>query len=335
MAPLGVAKHQVVYFVTGRSRRNLFSVNLDDTRASGPAAIAADNYVNMNLGAAFSRDGAYLAYYSMRTPVVLVVRDVKANSERTVSLPVGVQMPFDTGPKWFPDNRSVLILSADAQGPGKTFQRLWLDTGKTEELVHVDPANTGGVSSYDLSPDGNSIFYILQHPMHGGLKRFDIDARRETELRKGEWFVTLSVSPDGKAIACMKSIRVGLGTGGAKSNTDAPGVIEVIPAAGGPSREAFTDPRRFSGARYNALTWSSDGRFILFVRDDGALWKIPSAGGSAEAVGVSMTARIKSPTIHPDGKHLIFAAVDADNNEVWVLENFLPAATPTTERVAK
>jgi hypothetical protein len=40
-----------------------------------------------------------------------------------------------------------------------------------------------------------------------------------------------------------------------------------------------------------------------------------------------MTARIKSPAVHPDGKRIVFAAIDADNNEVWVLENFLPAPT--------
>lgn len=52
---------------------------------------------------------------------------------------------------------------------------------------------------------------------------------------------------------------------------------------------------------------------------------MPALGGEAEKVGISMPARIKSPAVHPDGKRIVFGTVEADNSEVWALENFLPA----------
>jgi hypothetical protein len=41
-------------------------------------------------------------------------------------------------------------------------------------------------------------------------------------------------------------------------------------------------------------------------------------------MAVSSTARIKSPAMHPDGRRIAFATVDADANEVWIYENLLP-----------
>jgi TolB protein len=80
-------------------------------------------------------------------------------------------------------------------------------------------------------------------------------------------------------------------------------------------------------SRFNALEWTPDGKFLLFVYEEGngsAIWRVPASGGEAERIGITMNARIKSPFMHPDGKSLFFTAVEADNNEVWALENFLP-----------
>jgi Tol biopolymer transport system component len=73
------------------------------------------------------------------------------------------------------------------------------------------------------------------------------------------------------------------------------------------------------------LTWSPDQQFVLFVLDDGALWRVPVSGGEAQQVGISTKIRIKSPAVHPDGTRIVFAGVDTDSSEVWTLENFLPA----------
>lgn len=170
----------------------------------------------MNVGPTWSHDGEQLAYYPFRDVLdskatrfttasirLLVIRSRKTGEERTVPLPPRVAFSvlrccFWGGPKWFPDNRSVLIESGDAQGAGFGFYRLAIDTGNTELLAHVP----GPAVFYDLSPDGRTIFYTTG----GKLMRFDIETRRESELRHipaTSEFVSLAVSPDGLQVATI------------------------------------------------------------------------------------------------------------------------------------
>ncbi len=277
----------------------------------GPAEPTAA-FEDANFAPTWSCDGEYLAYYSFRdlsiaTSIrVLVIRSAKTGEERTVPLQARVASLFAAGPKWFPDNRSVLVLSGDAQGSGSGFYRLALDTGNTELLAHLPE----DVSSYDLSPDGRTIIYAFETVGTGRLMRFDIESQRETELRNDLWCVSLAISPDGLQVATT--------LGG--------GVVEVTPAAGGQSREVFRPAVPFgTGELRQALAWTPDQRFLLFVQEDGALWKVPALGGEAEKVGISMGG-IKSPAVRPDGKQIVFgAATGGGTREVWALENFLPA----------
>jgi sugar lactone lactonase YvrE len=250
---------------------------------------------------------------------VLVIRSTKTGEERTVLLPARVTSHFWAGPKWFPDNRSVLVESGDAQGSGFGFYRLALDTGNTELLAHL-PQN---VSSYDLSPDGRTIFYaIFAVDNLQKVMRFDIESRRETELHVAlppfsthpGWseIVSLAISPDGLQLA----------------ETFIGGVVEVRPTVGGPSREVFRPakgPELGTGALRQALAWTPDQRYLLWVQgDDGALWKVPVLGGQADKVGIPMEF-IKNLAVHPDGKQIVFDAGSPGISEVWALENVLPA----------
>ncbi len=87
--------------------------------------------------------------------------------------------------------------------------------------------------------------------------------------------------------------------------------------------------RRATGSLRQALTWSPDGRFLLFARGDSSLWRVPAVGGAAERVGLDM--RVKTPALHPDGKRLVFVGLPAllpdgrqQRASVSTLENFLP-----------
>lgn len=215
-----------------------------------------------------------------------------------------------------PDNRSLFVEAGDAQGAGFGFYRLMLDTGNTELLARLP----GFASSYDLSPDGRAIFYALIADDEHRLMRFDIDGGRETVLKKNPAtesdgaVVSLAVSPDGMQLAATL-----LG-----------GAVEVRPAAGGEAREVFRPAVRElgTGAMRQALAWTPDQRFLLFVRgSDRLLWKVPALGGEARKSGLSM-AGIKSPSVHPDGSRLVFSAAGAQNTgKVWALEKLLPAQT--------
>jgi hypothetical protein len=183
----------------------------------------------------------------------------------------------------------------------------------------------GGPSSFDVSPDRQSIFYVQQEtgsrPLSGRLVRVDLEQRQEIELKKDEWFITLAVSPDGSQVAVLKSLD-------RTQNVDSPSAIDVVPTAGGPSREVFRAAVWLDGSRYNALAWTPDQRFVMFPRGCAAdcpnvIWRVPVAGGPAEEIGLVM--RGIKPSVHPDGRRIVFGANDGGSPEVWALENFLPA----------
>ncbi|MGH9253546.1 MAG: LpqB family beta-propeller domain-containing protein [Vicinamibacterales bacterium] len=122
--------------------------------------------------------------------------------------------------------------------------------------------------------------------------------------------VALAVSPDGLQLAMVL-----LG-----------GIVEVMPAAGGQSREVFRPANELgsTGSLRQALAWTRDQRFLLWVRGDKSLWKVPAAGGQPEKVGIPME-NIKNLAVHPDGRQLVFdAATGEPTEEIWALENFLP-----------
>jgi Tol biopolymer transport system component len=332
MRPLAVTRSGTFYYFSSTGGlRNLYGTDLDRTQVTKMPATGTERLVNVNVGPTWSRDGEYLAYYSFRDVLdsqasrftiasirLLVIRSRKTGEERTVPLPprVAFSVPprccFWGGPKWFPDNRSVLIESGDAQGAGFGFYRLAIDTGNTELVAHLP----GRAVFYDLSPDGRTIFYTFYIDDRVKLMRFDIETRRESELKNVSGsgsvvsdIVGLAASPDGLQLAMVL-----LG-----------GIVEVMPAAGGPSREVFrpVGPEGSTGSLRHALTWTPDQRFLLWVRGDGSLWKVPAAGGQPEKVGIPME-NIKNLAVHPDGRQFVFdAATEEPTREIWALENFL------------
>jgi len=330
--PLAVTRSGTFYYYSRTGGvRNLYVTDLDRARGTKAPVAGTERLVNVNVGPTWSRDGEHLAYYSFRDVLdsqasrftiasirLLVIRSRKTGEERTVPLPprVAFSVPpkccFWGGPKWFPDNRSVLIESGDAQGAGFGFYRLAIDTGNTELLAHLP----GRAIFYDLSADGRTIFYTRGFDDRTALMRFDIDTRRESELHSVSVpteIVSLAVSPDGLQLAMVL-----LG-----------GIVEVVPASGGQVREVFrpaANLEQFTGALRHALAWTPDSRFLLWVRgDDRTMWKVPASGGEPEKVGIPMT-NMKNLALHPDGKQLIFdAETDPPTEEILALENFAPA----------
>jgi Tol biopolymer transport system component len=313
------------YVIPGTSSPNIYSAELGpDMKVSKPPVLAVERFVNSNNGPSLSPDGQYLAYDSFHPGgTALVVRALKTGEEREVPSQVRVGMIFGYGPMWFPDGRSLLVLSRDSQRPGFSFHQVEVETGKAEMLLHTDR----GLQGYKLSPDGKTIFFTEVTPSSSGktvttrLLRFDLGTRRETELKKGEFFIAVAVSPDSKQLAYLVQ-----DVGAQRSSS----YLAVMPAEGGEAREIFRGTPWLDGSRYNTLAWTPDQRYLLFVRasvgDNGpsVLWRVPIAGGPAEQMGISMLARIKSPQIHPDLRRIFFSVNPNSPSEVWALQNFLP-----------
>ena len=105
-----------VDLLSGSPRRNIYVAELDAGGRAAQPALLTESFLNTNTGPSWSRDGQHVAYYSMRNPMVLVIRSVQSGEERTLPLPSTVFPQFQGGPKWFPDGRSVLVLSRENAG---------------------------------------------------------------------------------------------------------------------------------------------------------------------------------------------------------------------------
>jgi Tol biopolymer transport system component len=290
-------------------------------KASKAPALAVDTFVNANGGGRVSPDGEYLAYQSLRTgsKPTLVVKTIRTGEERVVPLKPPLADSFGLR-SWFPDGKSVLVGLRGPDGPGVEFYRVELETGKAE-LLH----RTGSpIRSFQLSPNGKFIVYTEDNAetapaITTRLVRFDLDTRRETELKKGEWYMGVGISPDSKQISYRVSVTPGPAS-----------FLAVMPAAGGAAREIYrASPWQNSSPDQ---VWTPDQQYIIFARQESGgfgastvLWKMPVAGGAAEKIGISLNARLGF-SMPADGKRLFLSATEEGPNEVWALQNFLPKA---------
>src|SRR5262249_1797285 len=104
------------------------------------------------------------------------------------------------------------------------------------------------------------------------------------------------------------------------------GSIDLIPSDGGQAREVFHPavPEPNTGPLRNALTWTPDQRYLLYVRPGQGLSKVSATGGEPEKVN---NTGAKSLTLHPDGRRLVFSAnVQRNRRGIWTLENVLPTS---------
>jgi hypothetical protein len=79
------------------------------------------------------------------------------------------------------------------------------------------------------------------------------------------------------------------------------------------------------------LVWTRDGHYLIFARRKGGLEhfeapfeKVSVAGGEPQKLDMPPMEGIGGLRIHPDGRRIVFGA-GRPSEEVWVMENFLPA----------
>ncbi|HSP69618.1 MAG TPA: hypothetical protein VLN48_17970 [Bryobacteraceae bacterium] len=326
---LGMGRNGILYYeVSGDERQNVYRAELNaDGKVTKPPVVATDGFVNANRGGAISPDGQSIVYYSYRPQPTVVVRNLKTGEERAVPTTMPIRSVYFQGPRWFPDGRSVLVVSHGNDRPGDIHYRVDVVTGRAEELRRGVPAPAGNAFFLGIpAPVGNAFFFHERDAQGARLVRRDAETERSAEITsvtKESYITEFSVSPDGKQIAyTVNSLS---------DPEHQTRYIAIIPAMGGEPREVHHHSKDLgSSSRFNALEWSPDQKYLLFVEEErggsSAIWRVPAAGGEAEKIGVTMKAEIKMPLIHPDGKSIFFTAVESDNNEVWALENFLPSS---------
>jgi hypothetical protein len=137
----------------------------------------------------------------------------------------------------------------------------------------------------------------------------------------------ISVSPDGTSLAVNEHPLTG-GKGGATRRT-----LKIISTTDGAVRELSEFVNATNGTVMPR--WSRDGRYVLFPgirpgEETWDVWYVPVEGGTPAKLGLSVR-RMGDISPHPDGVRIAFSSLGptVHGPEVWVMENFLPAAKAT------
>jgi dipeptidyl aminopeptidase/acylaminoacyl peptidase len=139
-----------------------------------------------------------------------------------------------------------------------------------------------------FSPDGHKLAFVSERSGTREVWVSNADGSNPSQLTAlgGPLAGRPSWSPDGQHLAFH-------GAG-----------INVMPAQGGPARRLCDDGER--------PTWSTDGKWIYFIRSRGkfTLWKVPVAGGTPEEV---IAGEVGSACEGPQGGDLYYSRV----NGIW------------------
>ncbi|MBI2302632.1 MAG: PD40 domain-containing protein [Armatimonadetes bacterium] len=174
----------------------------------------------------------------------------------------------------------LLLLPAVAHADAKRlfFQRgavvMMMDLASGEAGPLTDQQGTRGVASLAVSPDGETVYYSIEHNLwmvlvQGGPPRPVTAAGKVLRVEAGEVLAvecdTPRISPDGKWLAYRLE------------RPDEPPELRVRDIAGG------DDKLLLSGPEHGPAVWTPDSSHIVYV-DEHRLWKVRPDGGSPQAI---------------------------------------------------
>ena len=307
--PIGFTRSGSFYYAIQTGMVDVWVAELDFTsgKVLAAPAPAAPRFAGANRSPDWSADGSLLAYVSQRIPFLragesrILVRLGAADREREL-LPKAHLIDCL---RWSPDGRFLLATG--------------FDHTRRVALMLVD-AHTGGVrlirqtsEARDYSHecaggrDGKTIFYKVRvfgrEP--APLLVRELKTGRERQLLPSVY--RFDISPDGRRLAFSTFDEAGE-------------YLRMIPSAGGQPRQIHRQPR--SAGRIYSVTWTRDGRYLLFSRR-GEVWRVPADGGGAVKLDLPRMESLRELRVHPDGRRLAFTA-GVGAAEVWVMENLWP-----------
>jgi Tol biopolymer transport system component len=312
---LGFTKSGAFIFSGGTGGRDVFSAKLDIQKGkllSNPEEAAGSN-LGSNWGPDFSRDGKSLAYVTGQGGIA--IQSLETTDKKTIKPDYEIRRAGRMyGLRWAPDGRSFVVTGVDRQGR-ESLLRINSLTGEANVLLNAVCGDTP--PPFDLSPDGNKIFY-LGRPTGGSVHVWDLESGKERQLDSvNAW--SLAVSPDGEQLAFFGSF-----------GKPEPGGLFIMPSTGGSPRLLVEVKER-----RGAVAWTPDGSQLLYAvssksSDDAKkatlryeLWRVSSKGGEPQKLGLMANGMIMSLRVHPDGQRIVYGR-SWSSPEIWVMENFLP-----------
>ncbi len=315
--PLGFARDGSFYYSLWKNMEDVFVAELDPVSGklvSSPASVP-ERFVGRNLDPAWSPDGQYLAYYSMRggrygpAARMIVVRSMKTGEEHDVPSRLDHRSPI----RWFPGNSSLLV---PVGGTGWKFYRVDVKTGEATLVL----AASRFVPDPVLSPDGKALYYLhgSQETKTASIRAHDIESRQEKEVFRspeGHLIRHPAVSTDGRQLVFQLIDPW-------KART---AEIRVMPAEGGESRVLVKGAFPY----FAQANWSADGRYVLFFKADlknklNELWRVPAEGGEPVKLDLAVPAQLRFVSLQADGRRIAYSTAESEAVELWVIQNLLP-----------
>lgn len=329
---MGFGRDGSYFYGTSNYQADVYTCDIDpDTlQVTSLPRRLSDDSIGSNAGSAWSPDGKSVAFFRGpdRRAMRLVIRAMADGTERTLPTKfTDTILAGRQGPVWMSDSRSLLVPDQDYAKARSMIRKVDVASG----AEHVVLEGRDVWPHLRVSVDGASVYFTRRersaNPNTGNLRLVsrDLVSGQEAELYRAEsegvGFFSLTVSPDGTAIAFM-------------ANEGKELTLMTVPTAGGPRRllyrGTYDRPPRIMpfGAE-----WARNGRDILAMASDrGArVWAFPADGGAPRKLDVRMQ-EILSLDQSPDGRHLVFTGARA-KGEVWTISNLLPpspAATPSS-----
>jgi Tol biopolymer transport system component len=321
-----------IYYQVGIDTRELYVAGVDAqaTRLTSQPKQLTNGEMPPLVGAAWSPDGQYLAYYTGEETQTVVIRSARTWEVRNVipKYPLNERWgePLTLQPVWSADSRSLFLHSTEGRVG-------WLDiqTGEVKPVwddnsllpVYRDGA---AVPSYRptvaLSSDGRTIYHLERDAAahQTMVMRVDLQTRAKTEIYRmdADTVRGFELSRDGSRLLITKLRAVpGMPPPG--------GVISIVilPAAGGGATELAMPPEAREGP-----SWSSDGRRLFFTTKNPAeIYSMPVEGGPPQPLSRGVDLReVFFLRASPDGTQIVFTDEQWDSR-LWVLKNALNRTT--------
>jgi eukaryotic-like serine/threonine-protein kinase len=254
--------------------------------------------LNTESKAVYSPPG-YLLYLSDGTEGSLMALPFDARQLRASgdAVPVDAQMPFDVSTFSASSNGVLAFTNVPAH------RLMWFDrSGKPLPIA----SSADRISNIALSADGTRV--AARRFFQGNYDIWVIDLARGTTSR-----ATANPAPEGAPVWSPDGERIAFSSERGKA-----GNIYVTEASGSGAEEALVT----SDLPNDPTDWSSDGRFLLFTRQDPVtlkdLWALPLFG-DRKAFPVLQTQFIEEQAhISPDGQWIAYVSNESGKWEVYV-----------------
>lgn len=319
LEPIGFSR-DAYYYGVWTQQPQLYTAIIDPQAwrlVTPPAAIEDPSLGGSGYGV-WSPDGRHLAYMrNVERGTKLVVRSVTGEDSREINVSQIEPMGMLSMLKWTEDSRAVLMLARDSSAIG--VFKLDLNTGTAANIWQVEPTVWPHPITIQFSSDLKTAYFarLGEGSRTPTIVGRDLASGHEREIATARFGIqNLLLSPDGQTLAFVDGER-----------GENPTRIATVPTSGGEIREVYREARPEELQIPTTLSWSSDGRYILFADLDEqanrySLWRVPLAGGEPSRIELPFgnPSGFKMLRLHPDGNRIAFVSGES-RGEIWVVEN--------------